>query len=856
MKKVMLPVLLALLSWHYFAFAQVTMIHNFDNIAADTNFVWAANVEGGNSYFHWSQDAADKVEGTASLDIKTAIDSLHPWGSFSQLIYRLPSGQFFDWSSSDTLRLWIKIVRAPVYPQYMSFRIQLLDQGINGTDQAETYIYQNDVVLDAVKDWYELDIPLHEINSQGRTITPGDSGFVEAPGGWGGFTYNDDKLNINKLTGWNIVCVTTTTAANPNPPVGYSNVPLDSLEFKIDKFERSGNKAVPFVVFNGLAVPNNLSVFTWGNASADMQIGNGPVPNTNSVHWLMGDQWANGWNGFGYNVSPEFDLSGGWPVDSLSFYMKSETGVDSMRVQFENGTENGKAAVGYVFTVLQDTLWHKYTIALKDIKTREENPPFAGDFNPATIAVWQIMSQQDGIAGKNVWFSDIWTGHPSAPVPPVAPLGVNAIANNNYTNSVIWSDVPGQSGETYNIYYSTSPITDIKAAGIEIAGTAIAHGTQIFVHKLIAPATNQSVSYYYAVVCKSGDGLLGTPGIIGSAVANTAQGVVIINPTAPLNFAADGDLSEWTTAGIKPFRVFVSDHSGTVVQNTNVPSDTVSSGEIYVAVDQDYLYVAGHINTNNIIFNPALSSWLNTTTDIFLGLYNAHGATHTSLQTGAQPDYHIRFVQNRAIIDNDGVDSLVALGSNYFWGPRFPDPLAGYNFETKISWQDMAHKGNGGNTRTDNVFAPQVGMRIPFDIELSTCTPGATQRDGQLDYSSIANGNSYGNVALWSNTWIGDSWFTGVADNKLIVNTYQLAQNYPNPFNPTTTIQYSLMKPGLVTLAIYDILGRRVALLVNQNELAGIHSVSFNASRFSSGVYFYRLESGAFTSVKKMMLLK
>jgi hypothetical protein len=853
MKKFILPIFVVLLSWSFPAFAQVTLIQSFDNIAADTNFVWASNVEGGKSYLTWKQDSSDKVEGAASLDIKTAIDSLHAWGSFSQLIYREPAGSFSDWSSSDTLHLWVKIVKAPTYPQYMSFRIQLVDKGISGTDQLETFIYQNDVLLDATTSWIELKVPLHEIDSKGRTVTPGDSGFVEAPGSWGGFTYNDDKLNIDKIVGWNIVCVTTTTSANPNPPAGFTNVPLDSLEFKIDYFGRSGNKAIPFVIFNGQAVPNNLgAAFTWGNASVDLQTGNGPIPNTNTIHWLMGDQWGNGWNGFGYNVSPTFNLSGGWPVDSLSFYLKSQTGVDTLRVQFEDGS----AKVGKDFGVIQDTLWHRYAIALRDITTREDSPLQPGNFDPSKIAVWQIMPEADGKAGINVWLSDVWTGHPSAPVPPVAPTGVAAIPNNNLTNSVIWSDVPNQSGETYNVYYSTSPITDITSTSVEVAATGVAHGSQIFVHKLLAPATDQTVSYYYAVVCKSGDGLLGTPGVTAGKVTNTAKGVSIINPTAPAGFVADGDLSEWTAANIKPFRVFFSDNSGTVVQNTNVTSDTVSSGLIYVAVDQNNLYVAGHINTNNIIFNPALSSWFNTATDIFIGLYNAHGTPHTSLQTGAESDYHMRFVQNRIIIDNDGVDSLEVIGDNYFWGSRFPDPLAGYNFEAKIPWTDLAHKGNAGVIRTNPVFVPQVGMRIPFDIELSSCSPTATQRDGQLDYSSIANGNSYSNVTLWSNTWIGDSWTTGVKDSKQKVSTYKLAQNYPNPFNPTTKIQYSIMKAGMVTLNVYDILGRKVATLVNENQSEGTHTVNFDASKLTSGVYFYRIESGSFMNIKKMMLVK
>jgi len=846
MKKIILPVIVLFLSLPFVIHAQQAMVENFDNIFADTNFVWTGNTEGAPSYLTVKEDSVDKKEGAASLDVKTALGAFHGWGTYSQLLYRLPTGQTTDISSSDTFKIWIKVVTGPKIPANMLLRFTLIDQDAPG-DPTESYVYDNNTAIDSATDWYLLKIPLHEINSLDGTVVPGDSGFVMAPYTWGGFTYNDHKLNLDKIVGWNIGFITS--GWDPN-----ANLPADSLELKLDGFIRTGNKAVPFVVFNGQSVPSNLgNVWTWGNATVDFQTGNGPVPNTNTVHWLMGDAWSNGWNGFGWNVVPAFNLSGGWPVDSLSFYMKSQTGVPIMRVQFEDGN----AKVGADFNVIQDTLWHRYAIALKDINIREDSPVNPGDFNPAAVTVFQIMPEANGKNGINVWFSDIWTGHPSAPVPPVAPTGVQAIANNSFTNSVIWNDVPGQSSETYNIYYSTSPITDITAAGIEVAGTAIAHGAQLFVHKLLAPATNQSVSYYYAVVCKSGDGLLGTPGVGGSSVTNTAKGVVIINPTAPANFAADGDLTEWTTAGIKPFRLYVSDGSGTVVTNTNVPSDAVSSGDIYVAVDNTYLYVAGHINTDNIVFNPAQSSWFNTATDIFLGLYNAHGAVHTSLLAGAQPDYHLRLAEDRVIIDNKSTDSLVVPGPNYYWGSRFPDPLAGYNFEVKISWQDLAHKRNGGNTGTDNVFVPLVGTRVPFDIELSSVSTTASpqQRDGQLDYSSIANGNSYQNVAVWSNTWIGDQW-TGVNDNKLTVNSYKLNQNYPNPFNPTTTIQYSLMKPGLVTLAVYDLLGRRVSLLVNQNETAGEHSVNFDASRFSSGVYFYRLESGSFTSIKKMMLLK
>jgi hypothetical protein len=85
---------------------------------------------------------------------------------------------------------------------------------------------------------------------------------------------------------------------------------------------------------------------------------------------------------------------------------------------------------------------------------------------------------------------------------------------------------------------------------------------------------------------------------------------------------------------------------------------------------------------------------------------------------------------------------------------------------------------------------------------------------------------------------------------------YALEQNYPNPFNPSTTIRYTLPVSGRVAVRVYNILGQAVATLVDGNQNAGTYEVSFNASALSSGVYFYRIESGSFEAVKKMMLLK
>ncbi|MGA7721729.1 MAG: T9SS type A sorting domain-containing protein [Ignavibacteriaceae bacterium] len=87
-------------------------------------------------------------------------------------------------------------------------------------------------------------------------------------------------------------------------------------------------------------------------------------------------------------------------------------------------------------------------------------------------------------------------------------------------------------------------------------------------------------------------------------------------------------------------------------------------------------------------------------------------------------------------------------------------------------------------------------------------------------------------------------------------NSYSLSQNYPNPFNPSTVINYSIQKASNVTLTVYNVLGQKVASLVNGFKQAGSYSVSFDATKLASGVYFYRIEAGNFVSVKKMMFMK
>jgi hypothetical protein len=83
-----------------------------------------------------------------------------------------------------------------------------------------------------------------------------------------------------------------------------------------------------------------------------------------------------------------------------------------------------------------------------------------------------------------------------------------------------------------------------------------------------------------------------------------------------------------------------------------------------------------------------------------------------------------------------------------------------------------------------------------------------------------------------------------------------LFQNYPNPFNPTTIIRFEIPRESIVTIKLYDLLGREIKTLVNEEKTAGSYSYIFDGSSLSSGIYFYRITAGKFAQTKKMILMK
>jgi len=97
---------------------------------------------------------------------------------------------------------------------------------------------------------------------------------------------------------------------------------------------------------------------------------------------------------------------------------------------------------------------------------------------------------------------------------------------------------------------------------------------------------------------------------------------------------------------------------------------------------------------------------------------------------------------------------------------------------------------------------------------------------------------------------------TGIDDNSTAVRGFVLKQNYPNPFNATTTIRFLLPQPERVTLKVFDLLGKEVAVLLDKEVGAGEHTVVFDSEKLPNGVYFFRIKAGTFVDAKKLVLMR
>lgn len=822
MKKSYLTLLLFLLGG--LIFVQGQTINSFDTADPDTNyflFFDSDNAVSDSSYLNVSFVTDNVQEGSGAMLLEYMANNAESWGGFVKLEHWTSDSMgTYDWSLYDTLSFWYN----NVVPQDESGRVHLrvnLHEVSNSPlgnftyDVGDVeYYYSFHYILDNEPGWNRIDIPIvnnYDWDGNGFNLT-----------GWSGITGNS-VLEKDKIKGYSLEF--SINGGGEGDAVSGSII-LDHMHLR-GIAERS------IVFFNGAVVPSTAEMFAWGGA-AEIEMDAGATPESpNAIKWTQSDAWT----GVGFNIPPT-NLSYHWNTDTLKFKMKAEAGTGNLRMQWEDGV----AKVGANFDPIADGEWHQYMFPLAELTTYYDG---TADFNYDSVRVFQILTEGTG-SGKVVYLDDWWTGNPTFDVlAPEAPALVTA-AGGSYVNLVTWTDVPGESNEVYDVYYSMSPITDLNDAGLEIVQIGVAEDLQVVEHVLRAPAVDQDVTYYYAVVCRDEAGNNSELKSADAPITNLAKGVTVINPTAPTGFVADGDLTEW--AGITPFRMFPSDGSGTIVTNQDIDGDADLSVNAYVAMDDEFLYVAFDIEDDIISSDTNIVSYLRDGCDMFIGLYDWRGPTHTNYQRGAEPDYQFRFVKQGAILTNLG-DFLMATpeDENYAYFEKFP---SGYTMEGRFAFADIAAIAEPN----DEVFKPIVGKRIKIDYSINDAD-ATGQREGIMTLSPLNEDRSWAEVNRWTYTWIGDQ-FVDVADESTIPLRYELSQNYPNPFNPTTVINYSVVDKVNITLKVYNILGQEVATLVNGVKTPGVYQVNFDASQLSTGMYIYQIQAGSFVTSKKMMLLK
>jgi hypothetical protein len=213
-----------------------------------------------------------------------------------------------------------------------------------------------------------------------------------------------------------------------------------------------------------------------------------------------------------------------------------------------------------------------------------------------------------------------------------------------------------------------------------------------------------------------------------------------------------------------------------------------------------------------------------------------------------------------ALYENDGneiftADTITtnALGSSSVYavdvdGDLDMDVLSASTNDNKIAWYE-----NDGfeNFTTHTITTNTLGARSVFAVDVDG--------DGDMDVLSASFDDS--KIAWYENLLI-----VGIGDEQFETpHSFNLDQNYPNPFNPSTKIKFTVTKSplpggdgrgGLVTLKVYDVLGKEVATLVNEEKSAGTYEVEWTAAALPSGVYFYQLKTEGYVKTKKMILLK
>src|SRR3989339_323955 len=195
---------------------------------------------------------------------------------------------------------------------------------------------------------------------------------------------------------------------------------------------------------------------------------------------------------------------------------------------------------------------------------------------------------------------------------------------------------------------------------------------------------------------------------------------------------------------------------------------------------------------------------------------------------------------------------------------------SGLSFDNTVSQFDLQqfYFTSGDITANYNPVNVGVGLDGALPVELSSFTASIIKSNINLKWQTKTEVENYGFIdknpsggskfvyRLKQNDSDGKFEYSDEVEIEMVPDKFELFQNYPNPFNPVTNIKFALPKTTKVAINVYNLLGEKVATLLNEDKEAGYYEVKFDGSNFSSGIYIFRLTAGDFVQTKKMTLIK
>ncbi|HEX9972250.1 MAG TPA: hypothetical protein VGD14_09285, partial [bacterium] len=424
------------------------VISNFDTLP-DSTFLepYGNDDTWPETHVYLSSETNQVQEGTGALRVDWQDKCYDQWGGWIGMHHWYPDlGGVYDFSPYTEMSLWYYNAAPQSKVGKVEFRIILYDAG-PGTDPATRDGYEvwlsHHAILDKAPGWNQIIVKMAD---GGAPAGPGavDAGKMFWNPKWGQTVAGDGILQLDKIAGWTFE-FSQDASLWQQPDDAVSGVII------LDDFELQGVAPINLVMFNGKAVPSGLSMFVGWSGSAVITNEEDFTGGTNSIKWADGA----GWDGVNFEFENPKNLIYNWSKDTVQLKVKAPAGIGDLFLTFHDVDEDGATKVDYPFQATYllpeskygyDGTWKQIKVALKDFNRNngcwdgDLGYSVAGAFDSTRLKKFTIGNFGQSLAGKVIYFDDIWTGNPTFDwVAPAAVTGVNAVPA-QYYNLVIWED--------------------------------------------------------------------------------------------------------------------------------------------------------------------------------------------------------------------------------------------------------------------------------------------------------------------------------------------------------------------------------------------------------------------------------